>query len=388
MNGLMKEIDISLKKHNLPPISDVVNNHDKCLQYINGILKKYDNKVAIPFRDTRGKYDFRVKHVVFSFGLGFFLSRFCGLGQMINKQYSQKYENDDNFTYIWLTLCLYHDFGYFIGPEYVGHETLGFLRGECDIFKINYCTSRYSERLYRAYYNKKYCEQEWEKNYNDLTCCEEVGDHGILGGYVLFQRLCASEGKLGHLSNKNSRFQTTNEYDGETQLNCHRERIPLYQDICFRIMEHNIWKKNELFDSADPFCEIDLDHYRSIGPDEPLLFLLCLVDTIEMTKRFCQYSDSSSDKTHSIYPKTLGSKVSIEISNDELSINYRGLVRTIRKYGYPCDISNWIASVIGLPNWVQVDVECNKEENLLKIFPSSSVAREPAHNTADLACAV
>ena len=41
MGTLMEEIDVSLKKFNLPPISDVVNNKDKSISYINKLLKQW-----------------------------------------------------------------------------------------------------------------------------------------------------------------------------------------------------------------------------------------------------------------------------------------------------------------------------------------------------------
>lgn len=387
MDNLMKEIDASLEELNLLPISDVVNNRKKCLRYINGILQKNDNKVIIPFCHTSDKYDFRVKHVLFSFGLGLFLSQICGLRRRIEESYRENYEIDENFTYIWLTVCLYHDFGYFIGPEYIGSETLESLRVDYDIFKTDYCNSRYSEQLFSAYYNRRYREQKWGNNKYDMPDCEEVGDHGILGGYILFQRLCATEVRPIPPTNKNPLVQAIYEYDSKVPLNYHWERIPLYQDICFRIMEHNIWKQQtpEALDS--PFLEIDVNHFRRISIEEPLLFLLCLVDTIEMTKRFCRYSDSGSEKSHYIYPRTIGSKVFIETSNDELFIDYRELVRTIHQNGYSCDIQKWVDGVAGLSDWVQVDVEHIEGEYILKIFPRSLASKESLYSTTALACA-
>lgn len=168
-----------------------------------------------------------------------------------------------------------------------------------NIFRTLYCSSRYSERLYFAYYDRKYREQAWTQNGYDLSCCEEVGDHGILGGYMLFQRLCASEEKPVPPRSKKLNEQETFDLDRKEPIHYHQERIPMYQDICFRIMEHNIWKEDKHLPLDDPFREIDAEHFRNIDQEEPLLFLLCLVDTIEMTKRFCRYSDSGTEKTTS-----------------------------------------------------------------------------------------
>lgn len=388
MENLMQEIDLCLIKHNLQPISNIVNNRAKCILYINRILKKYDNKVIIPFHDTLDKYDFRIKHVLFSFGLGFLLSKFCNLKQIIEEQYRNTYESEDSFTYVWLTVCLYHDFGYFIGPQYVLNETLGSILVDYNIFSAPYCTSRYSEWLYCAYYDKKYQEQKWSKNGYDLSCCEEVGDHGILGGYLLFQRLCASEENPIPLKSKNSLVQAIFEQDREYPIHYHQERIPLYQDICFRIMEHNIWKQDKSFPSGDFFQEIDTDHFQDIGSGEPLLFLLCLVDTIEMTKRFCRYSDSSTEKEHFIFPKTLGSKINVWISYDAITIDYQELDKAIQQNKYLPSIKFWLQSVTGLSDWVQVDVDHFEVDDKLTISPRSPVSNRFYDSTADLAYAL
>lgn len=388
MENLMQEIDLCLIKHNLQPISNIVNNRAKCILYINRILKKYNNKVIIPFHVTLDKYDFRIKHVLFSFGLGFLLSKFCNLKQIIEEQYRNTYESEDSFTYVWLTVCLYHDFGYFIGPQYVLNETLGSILVDYNIFSAPYCTSRYSEWLYRAYYDRKYQEQKWSKNDYDLSCCEEVGDHGILGGYLLFQRLCASEENPIPLKSKNSLVQAIFEQDRKYPIHYHQERIPLYQDICFRIMEHNIWKQDKSLPSGDFFQEIDTDHFQDIGLGEPLLFLLCLVDTIEMTKRFCRYSDSSTEKEHFIFPKTLGSKISVWISYDAITIDYQELDKAIQQNKYLPSIESWLQSVTGLSDWVQVDVDHFEVDDKLTISPRSPVPNRFYDSTADLAYAL
>ena len=114
MTNLMKEIDKNLIELDLPSISDVVDNKRKSIQYINKILKQHGNKVTIPFNSSLKQYDFRVKHVLFSFGLGIVLSSFHNLKYKIEEDY-KRYNIQNTFIYTWLTLCLYHDFGYFIG---------------------------------------------------------------------------------------------------------------------------------------------------------------------------------------------------------------------------------------------------------------------------------
>lgn len=118
MKNLMDAIDEYLMAQGYDPISGVINNKEKCVRYINRILESVDNKVVIPFGLALDKYDFRVKHVLFSFGLGVLLAEFCNLDKVIENKY-RKYKVDAPFGYIWLTLCIYHDYGYFGGISFL-----------------------------------------------------------------------------------------------------------------------------------------------------------------------------------------------------------------------------------------------------------------------------
>lgn len=286
MINLMDKIDDSLVELGLLPISNVVNNKEKSMQYINNILRQHGNKVAIPFNSSLKQYDYRIKHVLFSFGLGIVLSSFSNLRDRIKKEYT-KFGIQQPFVYTWMSVCLYHDFGYFISESHLKTDDIEKIELKYKIFNYNYCNSRYSKELFFHYYKNRYNNQNWEKRNYILSDSEEVGDHGILGGYVLFERLCCSE--------PDNIF----------------ERIPLYQDICFRIMEHNIWRNKNTYEESNPLHEIDAIHFLKIDTVEPLLFLLSLVDTIKMTKKFCKYSDEDKDKVRFIFPKTLGRKIKI-----------------------------------------------------------------------------
>ena len=171
MEHLMDAIDRRLTELGLTPICGVVNNREQCTRYISRILEDHGNKVAIPFQDTLEQYDFRVKHVLFSFGLGIVLAPFCHLEDRI--QAACRREAPPSFLYVWLTVCLYHDFGYFIAPACRSAASLEALDLAHPIFDAGYCESRYSRRLYEAYYREKYARHGPDS--------EEVGDHGILG---------------------------------------------------------------------------------------------------------------------------------------------------------------------------------------------------------------
>ena len=85
--NLLEKIDKELRKCGLDPISNVVNNKEKCLEYINKLLTKVGNNVTIPEQIEVSKYDFRIKHVLLSFGIGFILADFNGIKEKINTKY-------------------------------------------------------------------------------------------------------------------------------------------------------------------------------------------------------------------------------------------------------------------------------------------------------------
>lgn len=322
--------------------------------------------------------------ILFSFGLGVLLAKFNDLDGKVEKEY-QKYKINAPFTYIWLTLCIYHDFGYFCGRSYQKKNDIDKISLKYPIFSYNFCTSRYSKKLYRAYYMKKYKSQNWEDVNNDLNVHEEIGDHGILGGYLLFDQLYSSEQKNNPLTTKyhiqDALVQTDEEEAPPFQ---HPERIPLYQDICYRIMEHNIWK--DYGDESD-FKEIRGNNFKKIDISEPLLYLLSLVDTIEMTKKFCKYKDEDEEKEHFVFPKTLGQKVFITVSDDEIEINYRELRKYIQEHQYIDSISDWERSVNGLSQWVEIQsAKTNIEVDIITLKKSGH--QQLQNNSVELYCAL
>lgn len=361
MRNLMEEIDLKLKEVGLEPISNVVDNKKYCIRYINKILRKYGNKVTIPFQLTLSQYDFRVKHVLFSFGLGIVFANFYNLKTKIEEEY-RHFEIDNTFIYVWMTLCLYHDFGYFIGSSYIQTDSIENLHLDYIIFDYDYCKSRYSNNLYVEYYKDKFSKQK--RNQKNMAEQEEVGDHGILGGYVLFDRLYSSEVKPISLKKNLMRniYDLESPHDG---LEYHLERIPLYQDICYRIMEHNIWKNKDNFAEDHPFYEIGSKTFKYIDVFEPLLYLLSLVDTIEMTKKFCKYSDDSQEKEHFVFPKTLGSKIKVKISDTSIDIDYLEFEKYIKEHKFFDSIEDWKHSIIGLNDWLCLEAREGKNSKII-----------------------
>ena len=261
------------------------------------------------------EYDYRIKHILFSFGLGLVFADFANLTTKISEKYKYcQYEiennNNDNFLYAWLTVCLYHDFGYYVDhKKYSNISNLSNIINslECNIF-MSGALSRYSPELYHKYYADRY---KTNKKNGDF----EIGDHGILGGIVLYD-----------LINRESSC----EY-------CYFD-----ENLCFCIMEHNIWKQKKDYPLSSPYHWIDKSNFVKIDSQkEPLLFLLSLVDTIEPTKKFSKYKDSDSSSDKSIFPKTIAKSIKINVTNKSIIIDGNDLEKVLKKRDKTLKISDW-----------------------------------------------
>lgn len=211
------------------------------------------------------------------------------------------------FLYLWFITCLYHDMGYIFEDmplesclccdEFIS----GILtRDELESFKgpFNH-KDRIPEEL--AKNAGTYFVNGLEKNIRDKKCI----DHGIAAGVLLYKEM----GKL-HTVDPVVQENKSKLWVGKPILKNHIEHC------AWCIICHNIWCYSE-----DNVNMVKLYNEREIGLSElifkgknrfiklnehPLLFLLCLVDTIEPVKR------SNWD-----YLK----RMSIEIADDKIIIN-------------------------------------------------------------------
>ena len=135
----------------------------------------------------------------------------------------------------------------------------------------------------------------------------------------------------------------------------------IYQNICYRIMEHNIWMydpKHNFFESFDrsKMNEINKKNFKKIDDNESLLFLLSLVDTIEFIKKM---STTSLDNIEAqSRPSTISNKIKIEVNSEQIIIDTQA-TKNIKGY------DDWIGSINGLNNWMKVEVSL--KDNIIMI---------------------
>lgn len=189
-------------------------------------------------------------------------------------------------------------------------------------------------------------------------------DHGILGGYILFDRLKKNYYRAREEYFYSSIKQCVNSFKLEKDkfnykgLEWREEHLDHFAIIADSIIAHNIWFSNrrKLYYKyqLEPLITSKINKIRLY--ENPLYFFLGLLDTIEPTKRF----NNEPDKVlEAINITCVDNSVIIEILNDYLlkSSSYKG------KSNY----ETWINGIIDLENWLDVIVTINKDQKAIII---------------------
>ena len=84
-----------------------------------------------------------------------------------------------------------------------------------------------------------------------------------------------------------------------------------------------------------------------------------------MTKKFCKYSDDSQEKEHFVFPKTLGSKIKVKISDTSIDIDYLEFEKYIKEHKFFDSIEDWKHSIIGLNDWLCLEAREGKNSEII-----------------------
>lgn len=257
----------------------------------------------------------------------------------------------ETFDYIWFLICLYHD------VAIVEEDNTD-------------CTNKYKNCLeyYLGDYNIKYdvFQHHWGKdkqfkysenlvkNYFKYRLDNNKIDHGIIGGYLLFDRL---------RKNYDSKFKEKHnvQYDNFNTDNYHWEikHHDYYAIAAHVIIEHNMWfaynnekKQYEKYGLSELIIQNDEKDRINIL-DNSLLFYFGLLDSIEPTKVFINNDANDILK-----------KISIELNNECLSINFDK--ELIKKP----EFERYINNIYDTKKWLNVKFgpKIENVQNSIKIF--------------------
>lgn len=298
---------------------------------IEGIKYKFNDEVK-----------FRASHSTSLYLIGIVLYQNKELKKEIDT--FLKLYNCDSFLYIWFLISLYHDF------TTIDEKVL-----KLNNFNlINKLIQRMDNRLFPEPFTKKIISSYYRYRQDD-----ECADHGIFGGCLLNDRLRKNFKRIKKIAG----------VKGRKEFECYErlwsEKHYKWYDLASTvIMKHNIWFINKESDNNNQKKRIDIYNIKGLSPliidnnhrlsfsNNPLLFLLYIIDTIEPLKNIRCVNNQA------VLPDTLNNLIINNISMSFNCINgvYIMLFQIDEKYS-EIKVSKFKDKVFSLKDWLNIKVD-------------------------------
>ncbi len=351
-------------------------NKDECLTLLYHILDLGHDHYSEILPDNL----YRCQHTFVTFLLGWAMAKRYGLLEGINVINSMPDE------YLWVLTSLVHDYGY-IKAGIAREISLEALDGKYHLlsdtcsFKQLDSTIDYSSR-YPHYLTYSYETISNYYNYRHSTLKSyppskdyEANDHGIYGACKCYEEYCEFyiKNEYPHYCiTINDNADDIKRMGYEHYIVNNRPEIVqlarteplLYKTACLITAQHNMFKSTNATDS-------DYEHFGlhpllssapiAIDRNNPLLFLLSLVDTIECTKRFEKMPLKDGGYTIGIPIEFVLHNVRIRMDDDGIIIDYSSLSKVISNYNsslredLQVELNKQVRNVVGLKDWVKCE---------------------------------
>lgn len=315
--------------------NDILLSNENAKQFIKDYFR-YGSKInAIGTWDEHtDKYYFRNGHTVNVFFIGAMLQRLIDDKIAIIGEESGKYP----FSYIWFLTCLGHDMGYIYEDDsnalismegrkrnyYINktndysryrsiprfrwyreykldilypYSSFGTVTKTCGLANSNIGVYRNSYISRLTYRDRNHKIKPWYPNalidkyfYYRINKWKLL-DHGIVGGDMLFSKLLinyVNEYRKTYKENTNG--CDFHDFINGAGMHFHIEQFEVFRYIASCVAAHNIYMESE-----DTTAEYDFYNMKILKKDkfvkisyerDPLLFILCIADTVEPYKRF------------------------------------------------------------------------------------------------------
>lgn len=318
----------------------------ECCAFIETHFTSGGKKEALcfPFRKDYSTSD-RVVHMVSLYLLGLKLKDlFEG---SIKNEFNNNITGEKDwydFKYTWFLTCLYHDTA---SCAENGYSSL--------MNDINLRISPYTTEIRSTdpgVLIKFRGSNELAKNYFQYRKSFGKDDHGIVGGFLLFDRL------IEGFQNATKGYDIEHGPMWKDGLRWCKEHIDHFRYIADAIICHNMWTVQSTdTDGVKTYKKYHLEkliidprssHDRRLSiNDYPLQFMFCLLDTIEPTKRFSNLTARSTLENVSIW----------SMGNHQLQIAWSNRLKQELQF------RNWLESIYGMRDWMQVDISpCRQRE--------------------------
>lgn len=331
----------------------------RCRQFIEKHFREGSKSDALNFDFYKDYFSnendenaFRHVHMVSLYLLGLWLQD--AFWSQIEKSLSNIIMDKSwfNFSYTWFLTCLYHDTASFIEKQILDklneqEKQLSFWVERENIVHTIYKHIPLKEKVQIPRFS-----EDLIKKYFYYRMDNGAKDHGIVSGYLLFNKL--KENFLNKTQGQSWDFGCV-VIDG---LHWRKEHLDHFAYIADAIICHNLWTVSEQEkEKADMYRKYELDplilssKIRKLKlQDYPLQFMLCLLDTIEPVKRF---KDELS-------AREVLQNIDIDRNADEsvngISIKWKDVIKS--KKGY----DEWRKSIDSLEDWMDVEVSsCQRE---------------------------
>lgn len=283
---------------------DTIFVYNDSEHFIKNMLTKGEKTNLGIFADCIGNLSaMRKQHTVSCYFLGILIyNEDEWIRKMIDKQIKSLNSNvtgeepNEKFYYIWMLICLSHDLGYSI-EEYSSESKDNRIFPNTKLKNV--------KKLLPIGYNKSLLKKYWAYR----KCRWQVDDHGISGGLRFYSDICKLRKEMN---------------DNPDKKHCWDENLDKdYACAAWIIACHNIFttKKGSEYECCYKHYGLDklITKEHLIKPEKhPILFLFCLVDSIEPIKICGDYS----------YFDKIGLHIN---SQDQIELELDRLPKTIRK---------------------------------------------------------
>ena len=310
----------------------------RCRKFINQHMEKGNKQpvMFLPFKEeykSKGKHE----HTVSLYLLGLLLQMGSNDADLLLKKRLQELMDIEewyNFKYTWFLGCLLHD-------------VASCIEKNKKIFSSKYVYNIFYHKTKRENVDITSFSEETVKNYLEYR---NQHDHGIVGGYLVFDRLC----KTFKRRTKDNQWRYNpclTLYKNGSYILYREEHLDHFAYISDAIVCHNIWmaydeeKKNLYQEKGLDELVINCDNDRLNINNYPLQFILCLLDTIEPIKRF-----------RSLDAKTVLENVFIDIWDNTIKIGCSPIIREQDEF------HQWFANIQEMGKWMNVEVSKCKND--------------------------
>ena len=266
-------------------------------------------------------------------------------------------KDEYNLLYTWYLTALYHDIASCVEniriPENPTEQQkcLEYYLGELDI-----TYSPYSVFPYRKLNIPQRFSENLIKNYFCYRANKGSCEHGILAGYLFFDRFVKNFLRYS----RNKKIIKKGFIEEAGNLKWHIEQLSHAAYVADAIICHNIWmggeRDTELYQAygLSPLLYMKHSENKLSITKYPLQFMLCLLDTIEPVKRFAR---EPFEKT--LYPKDVLENVQLEFKGNGLEVSWK------RKISEQPEFEYWEKALGDLQNWMEV--RCNVHDDYADI---------------------